>query len=615
MAGIDQQVGQVADAYRNNPQQLEQKYAASQELIDLLALQRLKSDKEAAARQIQSQMQNNPATIKQQLEQQLAQETKQEMIGRVAPTLERKMQEQQQRMQQAPQMAEQAQQGIAALQQPQQPQQQFNSGGIVQYFNEGGLPGERRRERRVSPGPRASIIDYAPDETIEQLRALGIDVPDYVAPEVAERMLEEAKAGGAVPQAASQTDSLPEPPVSSEEEETVLADVRAPAQDVETEIPSKGITQAGASSNTGLPTTDFSEVDSLMQQYVENDYEMAPIATVDYDEAAQYGRDYVDQMGGKMQSDQEISDATEAYRTKTESDMGLQDLINTTDPIIAERKERYNAIRDKDAQNRRALSAFFRGFANTTNIGTGFAAASQSMANEVSQLHKEEADAFDAYEEIVTDTNSDKRDIRLAAINAAAKTRQSLMSERNNLRDIMSNKATVNAQGQMSENRAVNEREIEKYRQAANKIKEQLKLAIDKTQIRSKEDMLSYSNDTKNIDALVKVLETAKSRRLELVSAALSDPMVAASIRKAEQEGDTALAESLRDSATENALAIDASSGMKEFTDMLLTLLASRIKGEIPESIRQAMGRPKQGNNTDAARDLNEVDEASRAYY
>ena len=43
---IDQDVNARAAAYRGNPQALQQKYAASQQLIDLLALQKIKSMQE-----------------------------------------------------------------------------------------------------------------------------------------------------------------------------------------------------------------------------------------------------------------------------------------------------------------------------------------------------------------------------------------------------------------------------------------------------------------------------------------------------------------------------------------------------------------------------------------
>ena len=47
--GIDDVVQKKVDAYRGNPAALQQRYAQNQELVDLLALQKMKSEKESAA--------------------------------------------------------------------------------------------------------------------------------------------------------------------------------------------------------------------------------------------------------------------------------------------------------------------------------------------------------------------------------------------------------------------------------------------------------------------------------------------------------------------------------------------------------------------------------------
>jgi hypothetical protein len=55
-SGINQDVQAKMNAYRGNPKALAQQYSQSQQLIDLLALQKLKSEKEAAARDMQLKM-------------------------------------------------------------------------------------------------------------------------------------------------------------------------------------------------------------------------------------------------------------------------------------------------------------------------------------------------------------------------------------------------------------------------------------------------------------------------------------------------------------------------------------------------------------------------------
>ena len=47
--GLDAQVEQRMDAYRGNPQQLQKRYGQNKELMDLLALQKLKTEKDQIA--------------------------------------------------------------------------------------------------------------------------------------------------------------------------------------------------------------------------------------------------------------------------------------------------------------------------------------------------------------------------------------------------------------------------------------------------------------------------------------------------------------------------------------------------------------------------------------
>ena len=77
---IDMDVQNTADVYRNNPGALQQKYALDQQLIDLLALQYLKSEQDAAAQTMQMQAQVPPATVGQQLEEEMFNRTKQRIL-------------------------------------------------------------------------------------------------------------------------------------------------------------------------------------------------------------------------------------------------------------------------------------------------------------------------------------------------------------------------------------------------------------------------------------------------------------------------------------------------------------------------------------------------------
>ena len=91
-------VEQRARAYENNPDALQQRYAQNQQLIDLLALQKLKSEKEAAARDIQLKMgqRGKPPTIAAQREKEVGDMTRQEVAQQTAGAMQQKQQEQQQ---------------------------------------------------------------------------------------------------------------------------------------------------------------------------------------------------------------------------------------------------------------------------------------------------------------------------------------------------------------------------------------------------------------------------------------------------------------------------------------------------------------------------------------
>ena len=100
--GLDAQIEQRMDAYRGNPKKLQQRYGANKELLDLLALQKLTSEKKAVAADMQMKMQQQPGTIAQQREQEALQLTKQEMsstlgdlAGRTKGVLDQKQKMQQ----------------------------------------------------------------------------------------------------------------------------------------------------------------------------------------------------------------------------------------------------------------------------------------------------------------------------------------------------------------------------------------------------------------------------------------------------------------------------------------------------------------------------------------
>ena len=132
--GIDNIVQQKADAYRSNPNALMQSYEQKKELIDLLALQKIKSEQEAYARDMQAQMQEVPGTIAQQLEQEVVGTERERITQQVMPGMQ-----QQAQMQQAQMQPNQMQQGGLPTQ-PAPNMARMMQGGIVGYAPGGMVP-------------------------------------------------------------------------------------------------------------------------------------------------------------------------------------------------------------------------------------------------------------------------------------------------------------------------------------------------------------------------------------------------------------------------------------------------------------------------------------------
>lgn len=145
MPGIDQQIEQRKMQFGNNPQALQQRYGQSKQLLDLLALQQIATEQQQKAQAMQMQMQQNPATVAQQVEQEVLQGKKAEMAQSlqgmqamrapkrgqtetargVAGALAQKQREQQSRMQRM------ANSGVAS--QPARNMERMYDGGIVGY--------------------------------------------------------------------------------------------------------------------------------------------------------------------------------------------------------------------------------------------------------------------------------------------------------------------------------------------------------------------------------------------------------------------------------------------------------------------------------------------------
>ena len=96
---IDDEVQRKVDAYRGNPAALKQRYQMNQDLLDLLALQRINKEMKQKKQDIEMSMQQNPQTIKQQREAEVLGMTKNELGRQVGGIMAQRQRDQQQNLQ------------------------------------------------------------------------------------------------------------------------------------------------------------------------------------------------------------------------------------------------------------------------------------------------------------------------------------------------------------------------------------------------------------------------------------------------------------------------------------------------------------------------------------
>lgn len=145
-------IDQKVDTYRNKPEALAQMYQQNQQLIDLLALQKLKTEKEAAMRDMQMKMQTPAASIKDQREQEVMGMMRNEVAQQVAPGLQ--VAGQQAAQEAAPPAPEGG--GLQSLPAPNMQGMGMAEGGIVAF----GSGGKTRGEDIDNP-----VVGYRPDGT------------------------------------------------------------------------------------------------------------------------------------------------------------------------------------------------------------------------------------------------------------------------------------------------------------------------------------------------------------------------------------------------------------------------------------------------------------------
>ena len=132
IAGMLGKVEKMSDVYTNNPTALKNKAKEQANklgmgniapaTLELLALQKITSEKEAAQRDLQLKMQQDPSSVADQLERKATQLTMNELTGQVGDTLKTKQAKQQRRQAAAPQAMRPPMQQRLPMQQGMRPQ-------------------------------------------------------------------------------------------------------------------------------------------------------------------------------------------------------------------------------------------------------------------------------------------------------------------------------------------------------------------------------------------------------------------------------------------------------------------------------------------------------------
>ena len=190
IGGIDSQVRNLADANRGNPNALMQQQKLNPNTLNLLALEKLKREKDAAAKELQASMPNQQGTIADQRMAEALENTKKEMQGGIADVATRAKQVgdvgKQQAQQQQQNMQRVAQQGVAT--QPAPNMARMAGGGIVTFANGSlvnaqNLTEEQTRFLRSQGFSAAQVASMTPDKLNDVL--LGMRT--LAAPPMSER--------------------------------------------------------------------------------------------------------------------------------------------------------------------------------------------------------------------------------------------------------------------------------------------------------------------------------------------------------------------------------------------------------------------------------------------
>lgn len=178
-----QDIDERVKAYQGNPQMLQQKYQMTQDIFDLIALQKIKSMQQEAKKQMQLQMAKQggqPGTVAEQTEQEVLDNTKQELQQQQTERLQAQKQRQDQGMAQLVarmgQSATAQPAGLAGMPAPNAAEPKaMAAGGIVAFAGEDGSYVDPKEYGNYDPANPAHVRDRLETERERFKEKYGFD--------------------------------------------------------------------------------------------------------------------------------------------------------------------------------------------------------------------------------------------------------------------------------------------------------------------------------------------------------------------------------------------------------------------------------------------------------
>jgi len=505
MAGIDQQIQTKVDAYRNNPGALQQRYQQNQELLDLLALQKLKSEKDAAARDIQMQMAQDPQTIKQQRERELVDRTKQDMAQQTAGIMQQRQAQQQKNMQQvakqgaaSPQAVQGIQQGLGSLARQVKPQiAQMAAGGIVGYAEGKLVTAEditAYRTKLRGSNPRAAVI--MSDDRIREIlsRQTGRRDKDWV-----DAWMDSDPIATLAQQEAEQADST-----------GVLT------SDTTTEIVSPEVGAAGTQIIEAAPTNE--KVEQGLPTITSPEFDLSGLGT--------RGKSIIDASGlGGIPS---AANAETTARESADTYLGREEKATKygqlTDRLAAYDKRMSDPRKSREEQ----ISAFLRNTAGGGSFGQTMAAGSQGMANERTRQEAGEEKRLKEIIGLETAAITVDTDLGKAGLSAGTAAADRADANRRQAGSIMAQMTASEIQ------LAMKEAEMKLSAEQSN-----LKAGLDRMQIQSTEALRMAIQNQASTDRLMGIYQTHVDKMSGFVQGVIeNDDQLTALQNKAEKTGE-----------------------------------------------------------------------------